>query len=115
MIDGVPVRWEKCVGLEQPRTKGRHLSVLEPFLLYIYLSQFSHRLYALERGYPILTLILFWECDIKSLCTYNGKEVEHGQLDLWLIHIVAGSSQEDVLVKTQHAFQYIHYCVFNLF
>lgn len=45
----------------------------------------------------------------------NGKEVEHGQLDLWLIHIVAGSSEEDVQVKTQHAFQYTHYCGFNLF
>lgn len=45
----------------------------------------------------------------------NGKEVEHRQLDLWLIHIVAESSEEDVQVKTQHAFQYTHYCGLTCF
>lgn len=87
-------------------TKERHLSVSEPFLLYIYLSQFSNWLYALEREHSNTNYNPFWECNVKSLWSYNGKELEHRQLDLWLIHIVAGSSQEDVWVKTEHMSQY---------
>lgn len=49
MIDrwGVSEMGEMCKpeasgSLDTCWTKRRHLSVLEPFLLYIYLSQFSH-------------------------------------------------------------------------